>query len=47
MTPTQLAAVQTLLKKVLPDQVLAKYEGDGTPIQFNFMIPKPPTKEGP
>lgn len=41
LTPTQLAAAQTLLKKVLPDMVSAKAEVTGAPVVFNLsMTPK-------
>lgn len=36
MTPTQLAAAQTLLKKVLPDMVSAKQELNVSPVVFNI-----------
>ena len=38
MTPTQLAAAQTLLRKTLPDLVGVKAELDVSPVVFNFSI---------
>jgi hypothetical protein len=36
MTPTQLAAAQTLLKKVLPDMVSARQELNVSPVVFQI-----------
>jgi hypothetical protein len=36
MTPTQLAAAQSLLRKTLPDLVGVKAELDASPVVFNF-----------
>jgi hypothetical protein len=36
LTPTQLAAAQTLLKKVLPDMVSTRLDGPGTPVIFHI-----------
>jgi aryl-alcohol dehydrogenase-like predicted oxidoreductase len=41
MTPTQLAAAQTLLRKTLPDLVGVKAEVDVSPVVFNFSIGTP------
>ena len=38
MTPTQLAAAQTLLRKVLPDMVSTKNDTPGTPMVFNISL---------
>lgn len=40
MTPTQLAAAQTLLRKTLPDLVSMKAELDVSPVVFNFNMSK-------
>jgi hypothetical protein len=40
MTPTQLNAAQTLLRKTLPDLVSVKNELDISPVVFNFNMSK-------
>lgn len=42
LTPTQLAAAQTLLKKVLPDMVSQRSELNVSPVVFNIntQVPK-------